>query len=113
MADETKQDGLEEIEVPITINIGNLCKGAIIDDERRAYIESHVGAVADAIDQGVDVRGYFLWSLLDNFEWASGYTKRFGIYYVDYATQARTLKASGFWFKNLANAFHRERIGTP
>ncbi len=90
-----------------------LVAGAINDDERRAYIESHLGAVADAIDQGVDVRGYFLWSLLDNFEWASGYTKRFGIYYVDYATQARILKASGCWFKNLANVFHRERIGTP
>jgi len=88
-----------------------LVDGAINDDERRAYIESHVSAVADAIDAGVDVRGYFLWSLLDNFEWASGYTKRFGIYYVDYATQARILKASGFWFRNLANAFHRERIG--
>ena len=87
-----------------------LVEGAVKDEERRAYIESHVSAVADAIDQGVDVRGYFLWSLLDNFEWASGYTKRFGIYYVDYATQARTLKHSGFWFKNLAAAFHRERV---
>jgi beta-glucosidase len=85
--------------------------GDIGDDERRAYIESHVGAVADALDKGVDVRGYFLWSLLDNFEWASGYTKRFGIYYVDYATQARILKRSGHWFKNLAAAFHRERRG--
>ncbi|MEP6885938.1 MAG: GH1 family beta-glucosidase [Gammaproteobacteria bacterium] len=88
-----------------------LVAGAIYDGERRAYIESHVSAVADALDQGVDVRGYFLWSLLDNFEWASGYTKRFGIYYVDYATQARTLKASGLWFRNLAKVFHRERIG--
>ncbi len=87
-----------------------IIEGVVKDEERRAYIESHVSAVADAIDQGVDVRGYFLWSLLDNFEWASGYTKRFGIYYVDYATQARILKHSGFWFKNLAAAFHRERI---
>ncbi len=59
------------------------------------------------------MRGYFLWSLLDNFEWASGYTKRFGIYYVDYATQTRTLKDSGFWFKNLAHLFRRERVDAP
>jgi beta-glucosidase len=57
------------------------------------------------------VRGYFVWSLLDNFEWAAGYTKRFGIYYVDYQTQARILKESGFWYKNLATEFNRTRKG--
>ena len=77
------------------------------DEDRRAYIESHIRAIADAIDEGVDVRGYFVWSLLDNFEWAAGYTKRFGIYYVDYQTQARILKHSGFWYKDLAAAFGR------
>lgn len=83
-------------------------EGGIQDEDRRAYIESHVSAVADAIERGVDVRGYFVWSLLDNFEWASGYTKRFGIYYVDYATQARILKRSGIWYKSLTEAFrHR------
>jgi beta-glucosidase len=86
-------------------------EGAIHDEERRAYIESHICAVADAIDQGVDVRGYFVWSLMDNFEWALGYTKRFGIYYVDYATQARILKRSGLWFKHFAAAFHRVSAG--
>jgi beta-glucosidase len=86
-------------------------QGGIQDEERRAYIESHVEALADAIEAGVDVRGYFLWSLLDNFEWASGYTKRFGIYYVDYETQTRTLKCSGDWFKNLAVAFRRKSAG--
>jgi beta-glucosidase len=83
--------------------------GDVKDEDRRAYIESHIRAIADAIDQGVDVRGYFVWSLLDNFEWAAGYTKRFGIYYVDYETQARILKRSGFWYKDLANAFNRTR----
>jgi beta-glucosidase len=81
--------------------------GVVRDEERRAYIESHIRATADAIDQGVDVRGYFVWSLLDNFEWAAGYTKRFGIYYVDYETQARILKRSGFWYKDFATAFNR------
>jgi beta-glucosidase len=86
-----------------------IVEGGVVDDERRGYIESHVRAVADAINHGVDVRGYFVWSLLDNFEWASGYSKRFGIYYVDYQTQARILKRSGTWFKNLAAAFERAR----
>jgi beta-glucosidase len=85
--------------------------GHVRDEERRAYIESHIRAIAHAIDQGVDVRGYFVWSLLDNFEWAAGYTKRFGIYYVDYQTQARILKRSGFWYKDLAAAFNRTRAG--
>jgi len=82
-------------------------EGGVQDEDRRTYIESHVRAVADAIAGGVDVRGYFVWSLLDNFEWASGYTKRFGIYYVDYATQARILKQSGHWYKDLATAFNK------
>jgi len=85
--------------------------GGIKDEERRAYIETHIQAIADAIDQGVDVRGYFVWSLLDNFEWAAGYSKRFGIYYVDYQTQARILKRSGFWYKDLAAAFNRAHRG--
>ena len=84
-----------------------LVDGNIHDEERRAYIESHVSAIADAIEQGVDIRGYFVWSLLDNFEWALGYSKRFGLYYVDYPTQARTLKHSGRWYKDLAVAFQR------
>jgi beta-glucosidase len=85
--------------------------GGVKDEERRAYIETHIRAIADAIDQGVDVRGYFVWSLLDNFEWAAGYSKRFGIYYVDYLTQARILKRSGFWYKELAAAFNRTHRG--
>jgi beta-glucosidase len=83
--------------------------GTVQDESRRAYIESHVRAVADAIDLGVDVRGYFVWSLLDNFEWALGYSKRFGLYYVDYPTQTRILKHSGLWYKDFAAAFNRTR----
>jgi beta-glucosidase len=90
-----------------------LVEGAVHDEERRAYIESHIRAVAEAIDQGVDVRGYFVWSLMDNFEWALGYTKRFGIYYVDYATQARILKRSGLWVKQFAAACNRQRTAAP
>ena len=69
--------------------------GAVHDPERTAYVLQHVQAISDAIDQGADVRGYFLWSLLDNFEWAWGFEKRFGIVHVDYETQVRTVKDSG------------------
>jgi len=69
--------------------------GAVHDEERVAFLEAHLAAVADAIEAGADVRGYFYWSLLDNFEWAWGYAKRFGIVRVDYGTQERTIKDSG------------------
>ena len=65
------------------------------DAERTEYLRAHLHAVLDAIDAGADVRGYFYWSLLDNFEWAWGYDKRFGIVHVDYGTQERTVKDSG------------------
>ena len=75
--------------------------GAVHDVERVDYIERHLQAVLDVIDAGVDVRGYFVWSLLDNFEWAWGYTKRFGIVRVEYDTQERILKDSAHWYKRL------------
>ncbi len=78
--------------------------GRIDDELRRAYIESHIAAVADVIRQGVDMKGYFVWSLMDNFEWAQGYAKRFGIIHVDYATQKRTVKKSGQWYSALLHA---------
>ena len=68
--------------------------GAVHDAERASYVVSHVDAVAAAIEQGADVRGYFVWSLLDNFEWAYGYDRRFGVIRVDYDTQERTWKDS-------------------
>jgi len=74
------------------------------DRERIAFVQSHLEALAAAVEQGVDVRGYFLWSLLDNFEWDSGYAKRFGIVHVDYATQQRTLKDSALWYSQMIAA---------
>jgi beta-glucosidase len=72
--------------------------GAVHDDDRIAYLHAHLSAVADAVEAGAPVRGYFLWSLLDNFEWSYGYSKRFGVVHVDYATQQRTVKDSGRWY---------------
>ncbi|WP_405551744.1 GH1 family beta-glucosidase [Streptomyces sp. NBC_01171] len=69
--------------------------GTVDDPERRAYLESHLAACASAAAKGAPLAGYFAWSLMDNFEWAYGYDKRFGLFHVDYATQARTIKASG------------------
>lgn len=72
--------------------------GRVRDPRRASYLREHTGQVRRAIDDGVDVRGYFVWSLLDNFEWASGYSKRFGIVHVDFETQRRTLKDSARWY---------------
>lgn len=69
--------------------------GAVRDAERSEFIEAHIAAVLDAVDGGANVKGYFVWSLLDNFEWAWGYDKRFGIVHVDYGTLERTVKLSG------------------
>lgn len=73
--------------------------GRVHDLRRQTYIANHIEAVAEAMRQGVRVNGYFVWSLLDNFEWASGYAKRFGIVRVDYDTQERTLKDSALWYR--------------
>ena len=72
------------------------------DEDRIAYLQQHLAAVADAIAGGAPVRGYYLWSLLDNFEWSYGYSKRFGLVHVDYATQRRTVKDSGHWYAEVA-----------
>jgi beta-glucosidase len=73
--------------------------GRVSDPLRKDYIARHIAAVSDAIQQGVRMEGYMVWSLMDNFEWASGYEKRFGIVHVDYATQKRTLKDSALWYR--------------
>lgn len=87
--------------------------GRVHDGDRVRYLASHIAATADAIAAGVDVRGYFVWSLLDNFEWAHGYTKRFGIVHVDYATQRRTPKDSALWYRDLMLAVERRRVEAP
>ena len=78
--------------------------GAVHDPERIAYLHEHLSAVHRAMADGADVRGYFLWSLMDNFEWAYGYTKRFGAVHVDYTTQARTPKSSARWYAEVARS---------
>ena len=75
-----------------------LVDGQIDDRLRTRYIHDHLAALHEAIEAGVPVEGYFVWSLMDNFEWGEGYTQRFGIIYVDYATQQRTIKHSGKWY---------------
>ena len=78
--------------------------GEVHDPERIAYLDAHLRAAHAAIAAGVDLRGYFVWSLLDNFEWALGYGKRFGLIRVDYATMRRTLKGSAHWFRRVIAA---------
>ena len=84
--------------------------GYVADHERTAYLLDHVDAVAEAVAQGAPVRGYFAWTLLDNFEWAYGYRPRFGLAYVDYATQRRVLKLSGQTYRDLID---RNRAAQP
>jgi beta-glucosidase len=77
-----------------------LVDGQVNDTARIDYVRTHLEALKRAMDQGVDVRGYFLWSLMDNFEWNSGYAKRFGIVWVDYDTLERVPKASALWYRD-------------
>ena len=76
-------------------------QGRVEDPLRVDYLRSHLHAALDAVDRGVDLRGYFVWSLLDNYEWSAGFAKRFGIVHVDYATQVRTVKASGKFYADV------------
>jgi len=75
--------------------------GRVHDPQRQQFLEQHTDMVAAAARAGVDVRGYFAWSLIDNFEWAYGYDKRFGLVYVDFETQRRIIKDSGYWYRSL------------
>ena len=78
--------------------------GSVPDPDRVSYLDSHFRAARGAITDDVDLRGYFVWSLLDNFEWSFGYSKRFGLIYVDYETQRRTPKDSALWFAAVTRA---------
>ncbi|MBQ1104946.1 GH1 family beta-glucosidase [Streptomyces sp. 404i] len=84
--------------------------GSVHDPERVRYLEEHLAACARAVDKGAPLAGYFAWSLMDNFEWAYGYDKRFGLVHVDYATQRRTVKSSGRRYAELVRE-HTERRG--
>ena len=86
------ENGMADLDIP-------RADGAIHDSSRIAYMESYIGELLRAKQDGADVRGYFYWSLLDNFEWADGYDPRFGLIHVDYATQKRTMKESFHWYK--------------
>ena len=86
-----------------------LINGQVHDGDRTRYIAQHIAAVGDALRQGVPMAGYMVWSLMDNFEWASGYEKRFGIVHVDYTTQQRTLKDSAIWYRD----FLQQRRAAP
>ncbi len=78
--------------------------GRIADPKRIAYLREHLLAARRAIADGVPLKGYFAWSLMDNFEWGFGYTKRFGLFGVDYETQQRLPKDSAFWYRDVAAA---------
>jgi beta-glucosidase len=84
--------------------------GSVADPRRISYLARHLAALGDAIAQGAPVRGYFLWSLLDNFEWAFGYSKRFGIVYVDFDTLERVPKASFEWYRRVIAAHRAARV---
>lgn len=87
-------------------NTGLSDDGRVHDAKRTQYLDEHLTEAAKIIASGIDLRGYFAWSLMDNFEWAEGYNMRFGLVHVDYDTQVRTIKDSGYWYAELAQA-HR------
>jgi len=86
-------------------NMGVGADGDVDDQPRLDYYADHLSVTADLIKEGFPMRGYFAWSLMDNFEWAEGYRMRFGLVHVDYETQVRTLKKSGKWYSKLAREF--------
>jgi beta-glucosidase len=72
----------------------------VADARRVSYLEGHFDAMGQAMEAGAPVKGYFVWSVMDNFEWAMGYSRRFGVVYVDYSTQRRVLKDSAKWYRD-------------
>ncbi|MFD8369841.1 GH1 family beta-glucosidase [Streptomyces sp. NPDC059688] len=86
---------------PIVVTENGCSYEGVDDQDRIAYLDAHLRALHAASKAGVDVRGYFVWSLMDNFEWAEGYARRFGLVHVDFMTQRRTPKASYHWFRDV------------
>lgn len=78
--------------------------GRVHDEKREGYLRAHLAEVKRALEDGANCKGYFVWTLMDNFEWAEGYSKRFGLLYVDHHTQQRIIKDSGLWYKSLIAA---------
>ena len=98
-----------KLKVPIYITENGLADR--FDDRREFFIKRYLYAMCRAIKDGADVRGYYYWSLLDNFEWGAGYNMRFGLVHVDYETQKRTIKNSGRYFASVADKFKfKERV---
>ncbi|MCF6367867.1 GH1 family beta-glucosidase [Rhizobium halophilum] len=94
-------------------NMGVGADGEVDDQPRLDYYANHLSVCADLIADGFPLRGYFAWSLMDNFEWAKGYQMRFGLVHVDYETQVRTIKKSGKWYRELASEFPRGNHRPP
>jgi beta-glucosidase len=109
----------ERYQLPVVVTENGMANddvvdnGKIYDKERIEYLYQYLGEYARAIEDGVPARGYFLWSMLDNFEWAEGYSKRFGIVHVDYQTQQRTLKYSAHWYKALIASHEAGSLKDP
>ncbi|WP_413254694.1 GH1 family beta-glucosidase [Streptomyces pseudovenezuelae] len=89
---------------PVVITENGCSYTGVDDQDRITYLDRHIRALHKAVEAGVDVRGYFVWSLMDNFEWAEGYARRFGLVHVDFETLARTPKASYAWYRELLRA---------
>jgi beta-glucosidase len=87
--------------------------GAVDDPMRVRFLDRHLSAAAEAVEAGVPLAGYFVWTLMDNFEWAWGTSKRFGVAFVDYATQRRIVKTSGRWYADLIRAHRATRVAQP
>ncbi|MBA3029085.1 MAG: family 1 glycosylhydrolase, partial [Desulfobacteraceae bacterium] len=80
-----------------------LMEGKVHDENRRSYLQGHFEAAHRAINKGVNLKRYYVWSCFDNFEWVFGYSRRFGLIYVDYKTQERILKDSALWYRETIN----------
>ena len=109
------------LKVPLYITENGICLNDVVDvdgtveDSRRIdYLKRYLAVLSRAIEEGLDCRGYYYWSLMDNMEWAAGYKPRFGLIYVDYATQRRIVKQSGRWYRALIDEKNQtQREGTP